>query len=198
MDGGTNSGNSDSRIRIKKMWNLKKAHKVSEMLASIAVILSLLFVGYEVQQNNLVQKQEATRDTVRDWSYALASFEAPGMACLNHRLFTEPETLTLEEASQIENIYVRLFKVQEELHYQHTQGMIDESVYEGFRNTLKWYAANQGFRNWFSTYRNTFSPRFQGLIDEVVKETVLVTDSYYMSLKCDSVVGEEYWQYKSG
>ena len=40
--------------------NLDMIHKVGELTAAIAVVLSLLFVGYEVQQNSLAQKQSST------------------------------------------------------------------------------------------------------------------------------------------
>ncbi len=35
------------------MWNLDKIHKVGELIAAAAVVVSLLFVGYEVQQNKV-------------------------------------------------------------------------------------------------------------------------------------------------
>ena len=68
------------------MKNLDSVHKFGELAAAIAVVLSLLFVGYEVQQNGVAQKQLATRSLVRDWSDAVATLEDPDLACLSHRL----------------------------------------------------------------------------------------------------------------
>ena len=64
------------------MWNLDKIHKVGELLAAIAVVLSLLFVGYEIQQNNETQKRLTTRSLARDWGYSVESLQDPDMAWL--------------------------------------------------------------------------------------------------------------------
>ena len=42
------------------MLNLDKIHKIGELAAAIAVVISPLFVGMEIQQNNQIQKQLAT------------------------------------------------------------------------------------------------------------------------------------------
>jgi hypothetical protein len=56
------------------MWKLGKIHKIGELVAAIAVVTSLLFVGIEIQQNNQIQSQTATRSLVRDWSDAIAAY----------------------------------------------------------------------------------------------------------------------------
>ena len=61
------------------MWNLHNIHKIGELVAAIAVVISLLFVGFEVQQNNKIQKQIATRSLVRDWSDAYIAYQDPGL-----------------------------------------------------------------------------------------------------------------------
>ena len=57
------------------MWNLDKIHKVGELIAAAAVVLSLLFVGYEIRQNNETQIRLTTRSLARDWGYAVESLQ---------------------------------------------------------------------------------------------------------------------------
>ena len=173
--------------------DLDRIHKLGELAAAIAVVLSLLFVGYEVQQNNLAQKQLATRSLVKDWSDAVATLEDPEMACLSHRLATDPANLTVREAGQIETAFWRIYKAHEELQVQFEQGMIDESVWGGFRRTARDTMSTQGMRGWWRSYRGLYSEQFRQYIDELIAETPLQKNTPRLNLSCDDTVGREYW-----
>ena len=176
------------------MTNLDRIHKIGELAAAIAVVLTLLFVGYEVQQNSLAQKQLATRSLVKDWSDAVATLEDPEMACLSHRLATDPTNLTVREAGQIETAFWRIYKAHEELQAQYEQGMIDESVWNGFRRTARDTLSTSGMRLWWRSYRDLYSERFRGYIDQLIRETPLQTNVPRLNMACGDVVGREYWE----
>jgi len=59
---------------------LKNTVRYAEIVSAIAVVASLLFVGFEVQQSNDIEKQLATRSLVRDWSDAAAAYSDPELA----------------------------------------------------------------------------------------------------------------------
>ncbi len=176
------------------MKDLDRIHKIGELAAAIAVVLSLLFVGYEVRQNSIALRQEATRSTVRDWSDAVAVFGDPYLVCVDLRLNADAANLTFREASHIGNAYWRVYKAHEELHYQYQQGMIDESVWNGFRRTAAVTLSTQGLRDWWQVYRYSYSERFQQYIEGIITETPLRMDAVWLTKGCDDVVGEEYWQ----
>ena len=110
------------------MWNLDKIHKVGELVAAAAVVVSLLFVGYEIQQNNETQKRLTTRSLARDWSYAVESLQEPELACLWLRMWNGSTDLSAREKLQIEMLLWRVYKVHEEIHFQYLEGEMDESV----------------------------------------------------------------------
>ena len=176
------------------MWNLEQTHKIGELIASIAVVVSLIFVGVEVQQNNQIQKQLATRSLVRDWSDAYAAYIDPEISCLFLRLNNDRENLTAQEATQVESVLVRLYKVLEELHYQHEQGMIDDSVWSGFKQLITVEASYEGYRVWWLGYQKTFSPRFREFMDHILSSTPVQPEPYFINLKCDTPVGKDYWR----
>jgi len=176
------------------MWNLDRVHKIGELVASVAVVISLIFVGIEVKQNNSIQRQQATRNLSRDWSDATASYQDPELACLYIRLGNDRANLTAQEASQIEAVIWRIYKVYEQLQYQHEQGMIDESVWDGFRQLMTIEAGYVTFRVWWGGYQATFSPRFRNYLDTIMKETPVNAEAYFLNLECDTPVGEGYWQ----
>ena len=176
------------------MWNLDSIHKIGELIAAIAVVVSLLFVGVEVQQNNQIQKQQATRSLVRDWSDAITAYTDPELACLFVRLGNDRANLTAQEATQIEAVLWRLYKVHEELHYQHEQGMIDESVWSGFRQLQIVQASYESYRVWWLGYQKTFSPRFRKHMDKIMAATPVNPEPYFLNMECDTPVGKDYWR----
>lgn len=167
------------------MWNLDKIHKVGELVAATAVVLSLLFVGYEIQQNNLAQKRLTTRSLARDWSNANESLQESELACIWFRFWNGSDDLTQTERVQIGILFWRVFKVHEEIHYQYLEGEMDESVWIGFRNTTYGSAANQGFRNWWSNYRLDFGYRFRQHMDDMIASTPLRANPDLVGVGCD-------------
>ena len=176
------------------MWNLDRIHKIGELIATVAVVISLVFVGIEVNQNTSIQKQQATRSLSRDWSDATASYQDPELACLYIRLGNDRANLTAQEASQIEAVIWRIYKVYEQLQYQYEQGMIDESVWNGFKQLMVTEASYETFRVWWGGYQKTFSPRFRNNLDAIMIETPVNPEAYFLNMKCDTPVGDDYWK----
>jgi hypothetical protein len=50
------------------VWTLETAYRVGELAAAAAVVLSLLFVGYEIKQNNRRQVQATTQALVSQYT----------------------------------------------------------------------------------------------------------------------------------
>jgi hypothetical protein len=169
------------------VWKLNKIHKVGELIAAAAVVVSLLFVGYEVQQNNETQKRLTTRSLARDWSFAVESLQEPELACLYLRMWTGSSDLTPRESLQVNMLLWRVYKVHEEFHYQYLDGEMDESVWTGFRNTTLLAASNQAFRDWWSNYRDTFGDRFRQHMDDMIATTP-VRPRATMNASCDGPV----------
>ncbi len=165
---------------------MDKIHKVGKLVAAVAVITSLLFVGYEIQQNNETQRRLTTRSLSRDWSNANASLQDSELACIWLRMWNGRGDLTATEAVQIGMLFWRVFKVHEEIHYQYLEGEMDESVWIGFKNTTAESAANQGFRDWWSGYRMTFGSRFRQHMDDMIAGTPVRANPDMVGISCDS------------
>ena len=170
------------------MWNLKKIHRVGELLAAVAVVVSLIFVGYEIQQNNETQKRLTTRSLARDWSNTVESLQESELACLYLRMWTGSTDLTAREELQVEMLLWRVYKVHEEIHYQFIEGEMDESVFSGFRNTTSIAAANQAFRDWWSRFQSTFGERFRNHMDDMIAATPVRPYTRTMNVSCDNPV----------
>ena len=172
------------------MWNLDKIHKIGELAAAIAVVASLVFVGYEIQQNNAAQKRLTTRSLARDWNTTVETLQHPDIACIYHRMWYGDNDLTVREARQIDTFLWRIYKVHEEFHYQFVEGELDESVWSGFRNMQIIAAANERFREWWRNYRMTFGERFRNHMDESISQTPLRDSTGMTSMDCEDPVSQ--------
>ena len=172
------------------MWNLDKIHKVGELTAAVAVVISLLFVGYEIQENNRTQKRLTTRSLARDWSYAVESLQESELACLWLRMWNGSTDLTAQEKIQIEMLMWRVYKVHEEIHFQYVEGEMDESVWIGFRNTTAGAASNRAFRDWWLGFRPTFGERFRKHMDEMIAATTPDATPNNVNASCDSAADD--------
>ena len=100
-----------------------------------------------------VRTQDFDRPTqwyAASWDVSLsdgfATLEGREMACLCHRLAADPSNLTSREAGQIETASWRIYRAHEELQPQCEQGMIAESVWNGFRRTAQETMSTRGMR----------------------------------------------------
>ena len=168
------------------MWNLDKIHKVGELWAAVAVVTSLLFVGYEIQQNNETQKRLTTRSLARDWGYSVESLQDPDMACLYLRMWNSSGDLTRRESMQINMLLWRIYKVHEEIQYQYVEGEMDESVWVGFKAATAGAATNPAFRSWWADYKWSFGDRFRDHMEGLIDESTLNADRIERNVDCDA------------
>ena len=106
-----------------------RSRKWTDVVGVLGIVLSLIFVGYEVRQNTKVARAEAYRafvGEVNDW-YALAS--EPEFNDLFERLNQEGlGSLTGPERNPLFLNTMIIFRVYEGLHKEVGEGVLDESA----------------------------------------------------------------------
>ena len=152
------------------MWQLKKIHQVGELIAAVAVVISLVFVGYEVQQNNQAQTRIATEAVVRDFVTAIRTLsEDAEMACIYSLGIQDFQSLSGSERLRLSAYLLGVHYAVQEMHSLAQQGSIVPGVWNGFEQLAKDSIQLPGARQWFATRRNWFSPEYQQYIDEALQ-----------------------------
>lgn len=111
-----------------------------QLLSAGAVVLSLLFVGLEVQRNTVAQRAQ-TRQALADASreFLLTLVENPELwdAWVGRWSFETP-TLTPSDSLKAETALRALVRNAENVYLQHREGAIDESALQtyGFSGTV--------------------------------------------------------------
>ena len=100
-----------------------------ETVGIVGVILSLVFVGFELRQNTRVAKAEAYRSfvsEVNEWYFHMTD---PDLAeLLSRSLETSQSELNGTEWLQVFSHWMALFRVYEGLHKEVAEGVLDDSA----------------------------------------------------------------------
>ncbi len=167
------------------MWSLKKTHQLGELIAAVAVVISLVFVGYEVQQNSEVQSQMATEAVVRDFVGAIRSLSTNAeMACIYASGVQDFGSLSGSERLRLSAYLLGVYYAIQEMHSLTKRGAIDPGTWRGFDRLSQENMELPGVRQWFATRRHWFSDDFQLYVEELTLKPSPVNPVIYDDPAC--------------
>ena len=163
------------------MWSLKKFHRVGELIAVFAVVVSLIFVGIEIAQNNQLTRETSTQRLVSELrSVQRALSDNADFACLYGRATQDYLSLSGSERLRFSGYVLSLFQVYQEMHILMRRDRIEPEIWQGAHALLLESMQLRGLQEWFTTRRHWFSEDFQqyieGLIGQYPMENVIIYD----------------------
>jgi len=151
------------------MWTLEKAHRIGELSAAIAVVLSLLFLGYELQQNNRRQVQATTQTLVSQYTSMLALVATnTELNCAFSSGIRSFSSLSGIEALKFAAFMNAQFRFREDLYFQYLDGAVESEIWGGFDANTRDMSSWPGVQQWFAFRRHWYSERFQAYIDDMM------------------------------
>ena len=142
------------------MTNVKKLSSWIESIATIAVVISLLFVGYEIRQNTKLaraQARHALAELNQEWLIYASQNETN---TIWHKVWYTDEELTPIEwrrGSFLMTIHLRRF---ENVFFQYSEGFFDKSALSSYglqdravfqTNRFRRYWVNENWRSGFNS-----------------------------------------------
>ncbi len=128
---------------------------VGELAAAVAVVASLIFVGYQLRQSRFIEKANAQRDLLvqaREWMSILASDEElfdSVRTCLND--FNESEPLDKERFSSWAFNLLFLF---EQVYYMRMDGFVNDGSFNRFEQATLSLIRTKGGDQWWKLAYN--------------------------------------------
>jgi hypothetical protein len=141
---------------------------VSETLGAAAVVLSLVFVGFELRENALATKAEAAHNV----SMALQTFYLElgtnvQAGSVFRRAMVDPESLSPDEAFQfIMAMHSGMLAYQDGF-YLAQEGALDEYLNKVLSRALSAGRATPGFNWYWQQRRGYFTDEFQRFVDDL-------------------------------
>ncbi len=146
---------------------LEKWALVAEIVGGVAIVLSLIFVGYEVQQNNQTQVQTATQAVLREYATSSRMLSVdPDMACIYLRGNQDYEKLNDLERFRYSSHLLSLYRTIQEMHNLMQQGAMDASEWASIHSMTRDSLRRRGTRQWLETRYHWFTEEFQAYLKD--------------------------------
>ena len=145
---------------------------ISQLIGSLAVVLSVLYLAVQVHQSTRVAKvamQDAAATALRDVTKPLmenAELERiwrVGLENLN--------ALSDQDQARFFHAAYQFLKAFETIHFHYVYGLMDRQLWEGWRGLLRHYVAAPGIAHYWKLRPEVFSERFRKFVDALEPPT---------------------------
>jgi hypothetical protein len=151
-------------------WDAMSA--ISQLVGSIAVVLSVLYLALQVHGSTRVAKL-ATQDAA---TTALREVTAPFMQNAElERIWRvgleDIGSLSVEERARFFHAAYQFLKAFETIHFHYVYGLMDKQLWEGWHGLLRHYIAAPGIAQYWNLRPEVFSERFRNFVNSLEPPT---------------------------
>jgi hypothetical protein len=156
--------------------SLEQASYLSQVVAALAIIASLVFVGFQIRQNTRAQRVVA----VNSLAAAAVAINIPAMESSAFgealsKALADWASATREQRMIAHYFLFSFFKLQESAWYQHRVQALDTPQWKGWENlALAIYHAPGVQSGWWPHRQNVYSPEYQDYLAHSSPEQVSV------------------------
>jgi hypothetical protein len=143
---------------------------IANILASAAVVLTLVFIGMQLRQNAELTRMAAAQTSAQLLSSNLGRIiENPDLAELITR-DGAPESWSRAERLRVSNFLSASFRHFEVLHTHRRFGVFEEELWGGTEARLRDSLDSVGVREWWKESRSFYAKSFVAYVDEIAAE----------------------------
>ena len=151
--------------------NLESVFFITQIIAAIAVIISLFYVAYEVRHNTKALKlstYQAVVDSSMEILHSLYTNEET--ATFYHRCLFNNEELTGPEKLRWHAVMITVYRHWDNLLYQNRKGSLENDMWLSYDRTMTSYLSYKPWADWFMANGHLFSPQLQELVSGKLKQ----------------------------
>jgi hypothetical protein len=153
--------------------NWEAISAVSQFVGSIAVVLSVLYLGIQVHRSTRVAKlaaQDAATTALRDVTKTFS--ENAELSRIWRHGLEDLGSLSADDQARFFHAAHQFLKAIETIHFHYIYGLMDEQLWQGWRNLAWHYVATPGLAYYLRRRPEVFSERFRKFVEtlEPLKE----------------------------
>jgi hypothetical protein len=149
---------------------LEEFNYIAEIIASIAVIVSLIYIGLEVRQNTAATEAATGQSFVASMnSYVGLINSSANLADILDRGAEGLSNLKTSEIIQFGAFLDQCFINYENYYYQWRNGVLDSRLWSIYRHALADLLLQPGQQEWWETKRHWYEKEFQEYVNEVIE-----------------------------
>lgn len=143
--------------------------QLSEILAGVAVVLSLIYVGMQVRQNTQAIEIAAAQQSHDAYRQAqVAIMEEPMMAVALEKAFSD-QPLNPVEALQVDTYVHFIFSNWELAYLNHKKGLLDDEIWQAWERYYIWLMNYDVFsKAWIENPVEGYTRSFTDYVNDVV------------------------------
>jgi hypothetical protein len=146
---------------------------ISQIIGSLAVVLSVLYLAIQVHQSTRIARlsaQDAASTALRDVTRPLA--ENAELARIWRLGLEDLQALSAEDQARFFHSTYQFLKAFETIHFHHHYKLMDDQVWQGWRGLLQHYIVSPGIEHYWQRRSDLFSPRFQRFIESMERPSL--------------------------
>ncbi|PHS28261.1 MAG: hypothetical protein COA84_01800 [Robiginitomaculum sp.] len=147
---------------------LEQAYLIAQILASVAVVVSLIFVGLQLRHNSEQMRISASTGYYEIYRDHMAFSNTEEGTKLFLKGFEDYKLLTLNERTRLFAFYAVMTRGYQVLHYQARKRIFDAELWENTQNHLADLLLSQAYMAFWQTRRHHFNTRFQAFVDDLI------------------------------
>jgi hypothetical protein len=144
---------------------------VAETVAAFGVIGSLMFVGFQVQQNNAGLKNAAVQSLMSAYQDMFSNtIDSGEVAEILWEGSQNPEKLEGPSLVRFYAMMSKQFRIYQGMHWQWQQGTIDDGMFQSISALFEDYAVTPGWQHVWQERRHQYEPEFRTYIDTMMAQ----------------------------
>ena len=149
-------------------WDWDAISAISQLVGSIAVVLSVLYLALQVHRSTRVAKlatQDAAATALRDVTKPL--MENAELERIWRVGLEDLSALSTEERARFFHATYQFLKAFETIHFHYVYGLMDKQLWEGWHGLLRHYVAAPGIAHDWKLRPEVFSERFRRFVNSL-------------------------------
>lgn len=145
--------------------DLEATTHIAEIVSSVAVVVSLIYVGVQVRQNTRALRASTYNAVTANSIAILSPMEShPEYSEFLTRVQSDYAAATPAEKMRFHINLLMAFRHWDNLYYQFRNGMLEQEMWESYDRTMNGWLIIPAWRDWFITNAACFSDSLQDLI----------------------------------
>lgn len=150
---------------------LEEFNYIAEIVASVAVVASLIYVGLGVRQNTAATQMSAGQALANSMNeYVGLINSSSNLADILHRGANGLSSLKDSEVIQFGAFLDQSFINFETFYFQWKAGVLDARLWTIYNHAISDFMVQAGQQQWWGTKRHWYDPEFQEYVDRVIAE----------------------------
>ena len=148
------------------------AVNIAEFLGGVGVICSLIFVAYQMRENNM-NTRDVNYHQVMSHNITMGRMIGADqqLASLYRRGCDDMAQLNIDERWQFGSLMMAMFCDFNEQYTLYHRGRLDEEFWRAIEHNMKFYLSRPGVQHWWRTHPFKLDEAFTAYLNEYLKQT---------------------------